>query len=111
MSNIVRKTMTEILEDKATSDTRLYALADLPDEEIDLSDIPEAGEEFWKNARPMRDVMAELTARHAKAEPVTLKLDGDVLAWLKREGESRVDARANALLRDAMEHERLKKSA
>jgi uncharacterized protein (DUF4415 family) len=57
----------------------------------------------------MREVIAELRAR--QAEPVTLKLDRDVLQWLKKDDASQVDARANALLRDAMEHEALKKSA
>jgi uncharacterized protein (DUF4415 family) len=88
---------------------RLAALAAKPDSEIDFSDIPRLTERFWKNARPMREVMEERRAKHA--EQVTLKLDRDVLQWLKKEDESQVDARANSLLRDAMELELLKKSA
>jgi uncharacterized protein (DUF4415 family) len=51
-------------------------LAALPDDEIDTKDIPEAPAENWVHAwrgefyRPLK-------------QPVTIRLDADVLAWFK----------------------------
>jgi uncharacterized protein (DUF4415 family) len=100
MGRIVRKTMDEILQDRTASESRLRALADLPDEEIDFSDIPELTEEFWKNARPFREVMEERRAR--RTEKVTVAIDADVVAWLKRDDERLAESRVNDLLRGAM---------
>jgi uncharacterized protein (DUF4415 family) len=71
---------------------QLAALTQLSDEEIDTSDIAEVTD--WSKAvvgrfyRPLK-------------EPVTLRLDADVLAWLKSEGPG-YQTRVNALLREAM---------
>lgn len=65
-----------------------------PDDEIDLSDIPEITEEMWKTAvrgkfyRPVK-------------EQVTVRIDADVLAWLKQRGKG-YQTRLNEILRDAM---------
>jgi uncharacterized protein (DUF4415 family) len=54
----------------------LSGLAALPDHEIDTKDIPEAPAENWVHARrgefyrPLK-------------QPVTIRLDADVLAWFK----------------------------
>jgi uncharacterized protein (DUF4415 family) len=72
----------------------LAALAALPDESIDLSDIPELDEKFWANAvrNPFyRPVKKQLTVR----------LDSDVIAWLQRKGKG-YQTRLNSLLRGAM---------
>ncbi len=62
----------------------LKDLAARPDSEIDFSDIPETVGTFYK---PMK-------------RPVTIRLDADVLAWLKsRPG---YQTRVNQFLRDAM---------
>lgn len=59
----------------------LKALAALPDEAIDTSDIPPLTEEFWKRAvrgkfyRPVK-------------QQITLRLDADVVAWFKRHARS-----------------------
>ena len=72
----------------------LEALAKRPDSEIDLSDAPPLPESAWKNAvrgglyRPMK---------HA----VSLRLDADVIAWLKKDGEG-YQTRANRMLRERM---------
>ncbi|MCL1892606.1 MAG: hypothetical protein FWG02_00015 [Holophagaceae bacterium] len=42
---------------------RLDALAAMPDDEIDCSDIPEATEEQLARMRPFREVVAEFRAR------------------------------------------------
>ena len=55
----------------------LKALAALPDEKIDFSDIPPTSAEFWKSAERgkfYRPVKRQLT----------LRLDADVVAWFKR---------------------------
>lgn len=56
----------------------LRALAEMPDEEIDTSDIPPLDEEFWQRA-----------ARNPHYRPIkqqlTLRLDLDLIAWFKRQ--------------------------
>jgi len=54
----------------------LRALAALPDEAIDTSDIPELTEEFWKGAK--RGVFY----RPVKQQ-LTLRLDADLVSWFK----------------------------
>lgn len=81
---------------------RLASLAALPDEKIDYSDIPPLPDEFWKNAvrnpfyRPVK-------------QQLTLRLDADVIAWLRRQGKG-YQTRLNVMLRGAMLKD-LKKSA
>jgi uncharacterized protein (DUF4415 family) len=70
----------------------LSALAARPDSKIDTSEIPEIAE--WSRAvvgkfyRPIK-------------QSVTIRLDADVLAWLKSKG-GRYQTRINQLLRGAM---------
>jgi uncharacterized protein (DUF4415 family) len=78
----------------ASRKRRLEELTRLPDEQIDTSDIPELDETFWQNAvrnpfyRPLK-------------QQLTLRLDADIIVWLRRQG-SGYQTRANALLREAM---------
>jgi uncharacterized protein (DUF4415 family) len=73
---------------------RLEKLSRRPDDQIDTSDIPELTEKFWQNAvrnpfyRPVK-------------QQLTLRLDADIIAWLRRQGRG-YQTRANALLREAM---------
>ena len=73
---------------------RLKKLARRPDHKIDTSDIPELTEKFWRNAvrnpfyRPLK-------------QQLTLRLDADIIAWLRLQGRG-YQTRANALLRDDM---------
>lgn len=93
MTKIVRKALSDIRL-SAKQLRRLKKLAKRPDSEIDLSDIPELTEKFWRNAvrnpfyRPVK-------------KQLTLRLDADVIAWLRRQGKG-YQTRANALLRAAM---------
>ncbi len=73
---------------------RLEKLSRRPDDEIDTSDIPELTEQFWQNA--VRNPFYRPVKRQ-----LTLRLDADVIAWLRRQGKG-YQTRANALLRDAM---------
>jgi uncharacterized protein (DUF4415 family) len=74
----------------------LAALARMPDDKIDLTDAPEVRE--WRGAvvgkfhRPIKST-------------VTIRVDADVLAWLKRQGHG-YQTRINKLLREAMEGKR-----
>jgi uncharacterized protein (DUF4415 family) len=93
MTKIVKKALSDIrLSTKQLR--RLKKIAQRPDSEIDFSDIPELTEKFWRNAvrnpfyRPMK-------------KQLTLRLDADVIAWLRRQGKG-YQTRANALLRAAM---------
>ena len=60
------------------------------DEDIDLRDIPEATEEFWKNAR--------LMLPEGPKEHLSLRLDADIVEWFKAQGRG-YQTRINAVLR------------
>jgi uncharacterized protein (DUF4415 family) len=68
-----------------------------PDSQIDFSEIPPLTEKFWKNAvrNPFR--------RQAK-QRLTVQLDADVVAWLRRQGDD-YQSRLNGMLRKAMREE------
>ena len=72
----------------------LAGLARMADDQIDLTDIPEISD--WSRAvigkfyRPIK-------------QPVTVRVDADVLAWLKSRGRG-YQTRINKLLREAMEN-------
>ncbi len=74
---------------------QLEALAKMKDEDIDYSDIPELTEKFWKNA-----VRGNPFYRPVK-KAVSLRLDADVIAWLKKDGAG-YQTRANNILREKM---------
>ena len=72
----------------------IAAVAAKRDSEIDFSDIPRLAESFWKNAirnpfyRPVK-------------QQLTVRLDADVIAWLRLQGKG-YQTRLNRLLRAAM---------
>ena len=70
----------------------IAAIAAKRDEDIDLSDMPEVTD--WSGA------VVGMFYRPAK-RPVTMRLDEDVLAWLKGFGPG-YQTKANLLLRHAM---------
>lgn len=72
----------------------LQALMDKPDDEIDVSDIPPLTEAFWQNAVRGRFYKPIKTS-------TTVRIDSDVLAWLKSQGKG-YQTRLNAILRQAM---------
>jgi len=65
----------------------------MKDEEIDTSDIPEVAD--WRRA-----VVGKFYRPIKKS--LTIRLDADVLAWLKSQGTG-YQTRINAILRGAME--------
>jgi uncharacterized protein (DUF4415 family) len=72
----------------------IQAIRTKKDEDIDLSDAPAvldwSGAEIGKFYRP-------------KKKPVTMRLDSDVIAWLKADGRG-YQTKVNWLLRQAMTH-------
>jgi uncharacterized protein (DUF4415 family) len=72
----------------------LKALSEMPDSAINYSDIPPLDDEFWKKA-----------VRNPFYKPIktstTVRVDADVLAWLKSQGKG-YQTRINAILREAM---------
>jgi uncharacterized protein (DUF4415 family) len=74
----------------------LEELAALPDDAIDTSDIPELGDEFFRNAR--------LVMPPGKRQ-VTLRIDADVLEWFRSRGKG-YQSRMNAVLRAYVETQR-----
>jgi uncharacterized protein (DUF4415 family) len=72
----------------------LEALAKKPDHEIDYSDIPPLDDGFWK------DSVRGLFYKPKKTQ-ASIRIDSDVLAWLKSQGKG-YQPRMNAILRAAM---------
>jgi len=72
----------------------LAALAALPDDQIDTSDIPELPLDAWKDAlrgrfyRPVK-------------QPISMRLDADVVAWLKKRGKG-YQTRVNSISRQTI---------
>ena len=75
------------------SKERLEQIEAIPDKEIDYTDIPETDAAFWEKA--------ELRMPQPK-KGVYLRLDQDLLEWLKRQGPG-YQTRINAILRSYMQ--------
>ena len=92
----MRVVSTRVPGTPATAEQRrqLEALAKKPESEIDTSDAPELPAGAWKDAvrgrfyRPIK-------------QAVSLRLDADVIAWLKKDGAG-YQTRANQVLRERM---------
>jgi uncharacterized protein (DUF4415 family) len=72
----------------------LAALAARPDEAIDYSDVPPLTEGFWESAVRGRFYKPTKTS-------TTVRIDSDVLAWLRAQGKG-YQSRINAILRREM---------
>jgi uncharacterized protein (DUF4415 family) len=77
-----------------TSKTDWKRLAEMNDESVDTSDIPELDDAFFEKAE----------LRVSAKQPVTLRIDEDVLAWFKSQGKG-YQTRINKLLRQYMENQ------
>ncbi len=79
----------------------IAALKRIKDDQINTSDIPEitdwSGAVVGKFFRPIK-------------EPVTIRIDADVLDWLKSKGKG-YQTRINQLLRAAMQQSKARKRA
>jgi uncharacterized protein (DUF4415 family) len=75
-----------------TSKTDWNRLAKMKDQDIDTSDIPELDDDFFRKAE----------LKVPPKQPVTLRLDSDVVSWFKSQGQG-YQTRINKLLRAYME--------
>lgn len=79
MSKVVRKTLADHPMTPARK-RKLPRIAARPDSVMDFSEIPPLKESFWKSAvrnpfyRPVK-------------QQLTVRLDADVVAWLRRQGK------------------------
>jgi len=81
-----------------TSKTDWVRLAEMDDEAIDTSDIAELDDDFFQKAE----------LRVPAKQPVTLRIDEDVLVWFKAQGKG-YQTRINKLLRQYMESQATKR--
>lgn len=79
---------------KKASKTDWQRLAKMKDKDIDTSDIPELDDDFFERAE----------IRVPPKQPVTLRLDADVVVWFKSQGQG-YQTRINKLLRRYMENQ------
>lgn len=94
MGKIVRRAWGESRISEARK-RELDQLAKRPDSEIDYSDIPEATDKFWQNA--VRNPFYKPVKKQ-----VTVRIDADILAWLRQQGSEGYQSRLNATLRRVM---------
>lgn len=71
-------------------------LSQMKDSEIDYSDIPPLSDKFFKHAR---------LRLPEKKSTITIRIDPDVLSWLKKQGRG-YQTKINAILRTYMEARR-----
>lgn len=84
----MKRKHTDSSYDPSMTDEAWQAFAELKDEDIDTSDIPEITAEFWANARV---VVPE-------KKPISIRIDEDVLQWFRGQGKG-YQSRMNAVLR------------
>jgi len=75
------------------SQQRLKEIAEIPDEKIDTSDIPELDDDFWKNARLITPESKKL---------IHFCIEEEILEWFSQFGDD-YQIRMNAVLRDYVE--------
>lgn len=79
MSEIAGKTVRHIRKPLTEEQiAELKALSDMPDSDIDYSDIPPLTDAFFENA------VQGLSYRRMHKQQTTLRLDADLLDWFKR---------------------------
>lgn len=79
---------------KYDKELTIKQLAALPDSEIDTSDIPELGDDFWKNAKLIEP---------EGTEQITLRVKKSVLQTYRETGKG-YQTRMNAILEAAAAH-------
>ena len=80
------------MKKRSQGKTNWKKLEAMTGKDIDLNDIPELDDEFFKNAE----------IHLPEKQPVTIRLDTDVLLWFKKQGKG-YQTRINKLLRSYME--------
>lgn len=94
MVRYTRKELNEKFNDKQDAEIKcLLAKGTVPDEQLNLSDIPEITD--WSNAVRHNQFYRPLK------QQTSIRLDADVLAWFKAQGKG-YQTRMNKVLREAM---------
>ncbi|OHD18757.1 MAG: hypothetical protein A2086_05800 [Spirochaetes bacterium GWD1_27_9] len=75
---------------KPISDERFNELSAVKDDEIDCSDIPEIDKDFFKT----HELLAPI-----KKEKITIRIDSDVLKWLKKTNKKGYQSVINQIIR------------
>jgi len=78
------------------SQQRLKEIAEIPDEKIDTSDIPELDDDFWKDARLIIPESKEL---------IHFCIEKSVFEWFSQFGDD-YQTRMNTVLKDYIEAQR-----
>ncbi len=77
------------------SPKRLEELKNIPENDIDTSDIPELDASFWEKAKLVKPLTKQA---------ISLRVDSDVLDWFKSQGKG-YQSLMNAVLRSYVEHQ------
>ncbi|MCY0273974.1 MULTISPECIES: BrnA antitoxin family protein [Acinetobacter] len=94
MVRYTREELNENFSNKQDAEVEhLIAKGTIPDDQLDLSDIPEITD--WSNAIRHGQFFRPLK------QQTSVRLDADVLAWLKAQGKG-YQTRMNKILREAM---------
>ena len=94
MVRYTREELNENFRNKQDAEVeQLLAKGTVPDDQLDLSDIPEITD--WSNAIRHGQFFRPLK------QQTSVRLDADVLAWLKAQGKG-YQTRMNKILREAM---------
>lgn len=71
---------------------------EMPDEDIDYSDIPPLDDEFFKNAK--------LVKRSPRTEQISIRIDTEVLEWFKSHAQEKgYQTLINDVLRTYVRHQ------
>ena len=74
---------------------RLEEIENIPDEDIDTSDIPELDDRFWETAKMVTPI---------SKKAVSIRLDSDILDWFKGQGQG-YQSVINKVLRSYVNHQ------
>ena len=77
------------------SPKRLQEINDIPDEEIDTSEIPELDEYFWKKAKLVKPI---------SKKAVSICIDSDIIEWFTNQGND-YQSLMNSVLRSYVNHQ------
>lgn len=102
----MRKNVKRVVSAKTLTPRKRKSIATLaakPDSEIDFSELPRLTDDFFRNA--VRNPFYRPVKRQ-----VTVRLDADVIAWLRGQGKG-YQTRLNQLLRAAMLGESVKRAS
>jgi uncharacterized protein (DUF4415 family) len=79
-------------------DERQKQFLEMPDEEIDYSDIPPLDDEFFKTAK--------LVKRRPRTEQISIRVDSEILEWFKSHAQEKgYQTLINDVLRTYVKHQ------